>query len=71
MAVKKNCEEHNKLHLTLDLGESENDYSEALPKPGASSRGTATEPLDESYMVMNSASALSNLQSVGHVSQNI
>ena len=79
MALKKNGQERNKLHLTLSLDESEasHDNMEAPPVPTSSRTGAAvvpvdpTEPMDESYMVMNSASVLSNLKSsVGHKPQN-
>lgn len=78
MALKKNGQERNKLHLTLSLGESEASHNmEAPPVPTSSRTGAAVvpvdpaEPMDESYMVMNSASVLSNLKSsVGHKPQN-
>ena len=72
MALKKNGQERNKLHLTLSLGGSEAGHngaiSEAPPVPSMYNRAAApvvTEAMDESYMVMNSASVLSNLQGVG------
>jgi hypothetical protein len=76
MALKKNGEERNKLHLTLSL--SGNEATEAPPVPTSSRTATIAvpvepaEPMDESYMVMNSASVLSNLQSsvVGRKPQN-
>ena len=76
MALKKNGQERNKLHLTLSLGGSEADPNTEAPPVPPSSRTAApmpavpAEPLDESYMVMNSASVLSNLQTVGRMQQN-
>lgn len=71
VALKKNGQERNKLHLTLSLGGSEAGHNmEAPPVPTSSRTVAATipevpaEPMDESYMVMNSASVLSSLQSV-------
>jgi hypothetical protein len=73
MALKKNGQERNKLHLTISLDESDTGLghnTEAPPVPMPSHTTTAVvsaEPVgDESYMVMNSArSALSNMKNVG------
>ena len=74
MALKRNGQERNKLHLTLSLGGSEVGHNtEAPPVPTTSRTATnpvvPAEPMDESYMVMNSASVLSSLQNVGCTQQ--
>ena len=51
MALKRNGQERNKLHLTLDLCEGEVDHSEASGLRPVSGNGSETQ--EESYMVMN------------------
>ena len=74
MALKKNGQERNKLHLTLSLGGSDTgrDHNkEALHVPMSSHTAAAmpvvpAESTDESYMVMNSVrTVLSNIKNVG------
>ena len=74
MALKKNGQESNKLHLTVSLGGSDASCGHNMEAPHVpmSSRTAAAmpvvpaEPMDESYMVMNSASlVLSNIKNVG------
>ena len=74
MVLKKNGQERNKLHLTLSLGGSDASRGhnmEALHVPMSSRTATAmpmvpAEPMDESYMIMNSANlVLSNIKNVG------
>lgn len=72
VGLKKNGQERNKLHLTLSLSGSEASQDTEAPPVPTSSRTAVlipAEPVDESYMVMNSASVLSNLQSVGRKPQ--
>ena len=64
MALEKNGQECNKLHLTLSLEGSEADHNTEAPQVPTSSRTAAmpvvpAEPMEESYMVTNLASVLS------------
>ena len=78
MALKKNGQERNKLHLTIfNLGGSDavhNTETPGVPVPSHTTATAATdsaEPAgDESYMVMNSAhTVLSNIKNVGSTPQ--
>ena len=77
MALKKNGQERNKLHLTLNLDAGCGVHDTEAPCVPVPSHTTATaaadsaEPAgDESYMVMNSArTVLSNIKNVGSTPQ--
>ena len=80
MAFKKNGEERNKLHLTLNLGGSDAGYdghnteAPSVPVPShttATAAADSAEPTgEESYMVMNSArTVLSSIKNVGSTPQ--
>jgi hypothetical protein len=71
MALKKNGQERNKLHLTISLGGGDaglghNAEAPRVPMPSHTTAVSAEPVGDESYMVMNSArTALSNMKNVG------
>ena len=66
MALKNNGQEHNKLHLTISLDGSNASHGRNTEAPHVPMSATAipvvpAEPVEESYMIMNSArTALSN-----------
>ena len=76
MVFKKNGQECNKLHLTLNLGESysgcggHNTEAPSVPVPShttATAAADSAEPAgDESYMVMNSALTASRMLGAHH-----
>lgn len=79
MGLKKNGQERNKLHLTISLPGSDDASCSHSTKDTAMSATAicmqpvvpAAEPLDESYMVMNSArtaAILSNIKNADHES---
>ena len=66
MALKKNGQEQNKLHLPISLDGSNVSHGHSTEVPHVPMSATAmpvvpAEPVEESYMIMNSAhTALSN-----------
>ena len=66
MALEKNGQEHNKLHLTISLDGSYASHGHSTEVPRVPMSATAmpvvpAEPMEEIYMIMNSAhTALSN-----------
>ena len=59
IALKKNGQERNKLHLTLSLGENDSSNghtSEVAPKPIPKTCAVAPADMDEPYTIMSPAS---------------
>ena len=72
MALKKNGQEHNKLHLTISLDGNDTSHGHSTEVPHVPMSATTmpvvpAEPMEEIYMIMISAhTALSNARYTHH-----
>ena len=70
MALKRNGQERNKLHLTLSLGENDsfnNPNGEVAPKPIPKTSVVAPADMEEAYTVMSPAGVLCRSLNSGQV----
>ena len=71
MALKKNSQEHNKRHLTISLDGSDASHGHSIEVPRVPMSATAmpvvpAEPVEEIYVIMNSATLPSPMLGTHH-----